>query len=149
MDIVTGCDYPANKLSNFEEYHFMIDAVVCHSMEGFLQSLKFEDVKKQTEVCRLFGVQAKYKGKKKKWWKTQTLYWQGVQIDRHGKRYQQLLLKAFRELAKNHAFQKVLLDTGEETITHSEGKNDATKTVLTEDEFCCLLMTIREEIRDQ
>jgi hypothetical protein len=28
----------------------------------------------QKEVCKLVGKQAKFKGKKKKWYKTQTLY---------------------------------------------------------------------------
>lgn len=146
MDIVTGCLYPANKLSNFEEYQFTLDSVSCNSMEGFLQSLKFADIEKQKEVCKLVGIKAKYKGKKKKWWKTQTLFWQGIEIDRHGEEYQELILKAFRELAKNEKFKKALLDTGNEEITHSEGKKDPMKTILTENEFCGLLMKIRKEL---
>ena len=31
----------------------------------------------QIEVCKLIGKKAKFKGKSKKWWKNQTLYWKG------------------------------------------------------------------------
>ena len=35
---------------------------------------KFQDPEMQKHVCTLVGKAAKFKGKKKKWWKTQTLY---------------------------------------------------------------------------
>ena len=149
MDIVTGCSYPASELSNFTAYTFMMDGVLCHSMEGFLQSLKFSDSEKQKEVCLLIGKQAKFKGKRKKWWKTQTLYWQGKEMDRHGEEYQHLLNRAFEALSENKVFQRVLLDTGEEKIVHSEGKSDPTKTILTEQEFCGELMRIRYQLKNR
>lgn len=75
------------------------------------------------------------------------LYWQGRELDRHGEEYQTLLLRAFRELAKNERFKKALLNTGSEEIRHSEGKRDPSKTILTENEFCNLLMKIRGEYK--
>ena len=80
---------------------FGIDGIDCNSMEGFLQSLKFENQDIQKEVCKLVGKQAKFKGKKKKWWRTQTLYWQGKAMKRYSDEYQELLTKAYNCLNTN------------------------------------------------
>ena len=91
MDIGSGTGYPSSALSNFAPHSFVIDGVKCASMEGFLQSLKFSNPDMQKEVCKLVGKAAKFKGKKKKWYRTQTLYWQGKEIPRDSEEYQQLL----------------------------------------------------------
>ena len=136
MDIGSGTGYPSTALSNFAPHPFVIDGVECASMEGFLQSLKFSSPDMQKVVCQLVGKAAKFKGKKKKWWRTQILYWQGKEIYRHSEEYQQLLDRAFEALAQNSSFQKALLATGDAVLTHSIGKSDATQTVLTRAEFC-------------
>ena len=43
MDIGSGTGYPSANLSNFHPHAFTIDGITCASMEGFLQSLKFEN----------------------------------------------------------------------------------------------------------
>lgn len=149
LDIGEESVYPASELSNFTKYEFTVDGVLCNSMEGFLQSLKFKEIEKQKEVCLLVGKKAKFKGKKKKWWLEQTLYWQGQSFHRQSNEYQQLLDKAFFALSKNESFQRVLLDTKEEMITHSIGKSDPSKTILTEEEFCCRLMRIRDTLTSE
>lgn len=101
LDIAEGCSYPASHLSNFHPYSFEVDGVCCNSMEGFIQSLKFSDIEKQKEICLLVGKEAKFIGKKKKWWLTQLLYWQGKEMDRHGAEYQALLDISFASLARN------------------------------------------------
>src|SRR5687767_4744015 len=75
VDIGSGKGFPASNLSNFSPHPFEIDGVKCNSMEGFLQSLKFKDIPMQEHVCTLVGLKAKFKGKPKKWFKTQTLWW--------------------------------------------------------------------------
>lgn len=100
----------------------------------------------QKEVCKMVGKQAKFKGKKKKWYKTQTLYWQGVEYKRDSQEYQELLDRAFAALAQNTGFQKALLATGTATLTHSIGKTDIKQTVLTKQEFCSRLTKIRKEL---
>lgn len=149
VDIVNGCSYPANKLSNFEHYEFHVDGILCNSMEGFLQSLKFQDIEKQKEVCLLIGKEAKFKGKRKKWWREQILFWQGKEMKRNSDEYQLLLDKAFSSLSSNPKFQKVLLDTGDSVIKHSEGKQEEERTVLTEKEFCSRLMKVREGLKQK
>ena len=146
MDICSGTSCSA--LSNFSPHIFKVDGVTCYSMEGFLQSLKFKSMDMQVEVCKLIGKKAKFKGKRKTWWKTQTLWWQGVEIDRHSREYQILLDKAFDSLVyHSRSFRKALLATGNAVLTHSVGKKDPYRTVLTEKEFVSRLMRIREEIK--
>lgn len=146
MDIGSGTGYPSAALSNFAPHPFVIDGVQCNSMEGFLQSLKFSNQEMQIEVCKMVGKQAKFKGKKKKWWKTQTLYWKGVSIKRDSTEYQELLDRAFNCLSQNDSFKRALLATGKSVLTHSIGKNDPSETVLTKQEFCSRLTKIRDEL---
>ena len=149
MDIGSGSGFPSATLSNFAPHPFVIDGVECNSMEGFLQSLKFSNPEMQKEVCKLVGKAAKFKGKKKKWWRTQTLYWQGIEIPRDSQEYQDLLDRAFNSLAQNSGFRAALLATGNSVLTHSIGKTKITETVLTRQEFCSRLTKIRERIRKE
>jgi predicted NAD-dependent protein-ADP-ribosyltransferase YbiA (DUF1768 family) len=149
MDIGSGSGWPSAALSNFAPHPFVIDGVECASMEGFLQSLKFKDAAMQAEVCKLVGKAAKFRGKKKKWWRTQTLYWQGVEYKRDSKEYQELLSRAFAELGKNTSFQKALLATGNANLTHEIGKTKISETVLTRQEFCGRLMAIRAKLQEE
>ena len=146
MDIGSGSGFPSAALSNFAPHAFIIDGVECASMEGFLQSLKFSNPEMQKEVCKLVGKAAKFKGKKKKWWKTQTLFWQGQSFKRDSQEYQDLLDRAFDALAQNSSFQRALLATGNAVLTHSIGKNKKEETVLTVQEFISRLNRIREHL---
>ena len=147
MDIGSGTGWPSAALSNFAPHPFVIDGVECASMEGFLQSLKFKEPDMQVEVCKLVGKAAKFKGKKKKWWRTQTLHWQGQEFKRDSQEYQDLLDRAFNALAQNTGFQKALLATGKSTLTHSIGKSKEQETVLTKQEFCSRLTNIRSNLQ--
>ncbi len=144
MNIGSGSGYPASSLSNFTPHPFVIDGVECASMEGFLQALKFSNPDMQVEVCKLVGRAAKFKGKKKNWYRTQTLYWRGQEFEREGQPYQDLLDNAFTQLNKNTKFRKALLATGKATLTHSMGNKDPKKTVLTTREFCSRLTMLRD-----
>ena len=149
MDIGSGTGWPSAALSNFTPHPFVIDGVECANMEGFLQSLKFKEPAMQAEVCKLVGKAAKFKGKKKKWWKTQTLYWNGVEYARDSEEYQELLDRAFDALAQNTGFQKALLATNNSTLTHSIGKSKEQETVLTKQEFCSRLTKIRSKLQGE
>ena len=146
MDISSRAGYPASSLSNFAPHEFEIDGVKCASMEGFLQSLKFKDVEMQKFVCSLIGRMAKAKGHDKKWYKDQTLYWQGKEYKRESKKYTELIKRAYLELSKNDSFRKAVIATGNATYTHSLGKNKITETILTEREFVAMLNMCRRKI---
>lgn len=147
LDIGSGKDYPSNALSNFAPHPFVIDGVECNSMEGFLQSLKFKEPEMQKEVCKLVGKAAKFKGKKKKWWQDQTLYWQGVAYKRESQEYQDLLDRAYAALAENEGFKKALLASGNAVLTHTIGKRKETETILTAREFCSRLTSLRNYLQ--
>ena len=149
MDIGSGTGYPTANLSNFHPHAFVFDGVECASMEGLLQSFKFKNPEMQREVCKLVGKQAKFKGKKKKWFKTQTLFWQGKEFQRESAEYQELLDRAFEALSTNTSFQKALLATGNSPLTPNIGKIKENETVLTRQEFCSRLMKIRERLRKE
>ena len=87
------------------------------------------------------------KAKKKKWWKTQTLYWQGEAIPRDSERYQELLDKAFNALSENSSFKRALLATQNATLTHNIGKKKTSETVLTKNEFTSRLTAIRSRLQ--
>jgi predicted NAD-dependent protein-ADP-ribosyltransferase YbiA (DUF1768 family) len=148
MDIGSGSGFPSATLSNFSPHPFIFDGVECNSMEGLLQSFKFSNPEMQKEVCELVGKQAKFKGKKKKWFRTQTLYWQGKEFKRDSEEYQELLDRAFDALATNEGFKKALLATGNSTLTHSIGKTKQSETVLTRTEFCSRLTKIRTRLQN-
>lgn len=149
MDIVSGSGYPSSALSNFAPHRFVIDGVECASMEGFLQSLKFQDIEMQKHVCTLVGKKAKFKGKKKKWWKTQTLYWQGEEIARESQEYQDLLDRAYDALSENKGFQRALLATQNATLTHSMGRKKKHETILTRTEFTSRLTRLRTQLKNK
>lgn len=149
MDIGSGSGYPSAALSNFAPHPFVFDGVECNSMEGLLQSFKFSNPEMQKEVCKLIGKQAKFKGKKKKWFKTQTLYWKGEEFKRDSDEYQKLLDRAYDALSTNEGFKRALLATGNAILTHTIGKTKQSETVLTRAEFCSRLMTIRERLQNE
>ena len=149
MDIGSGNGFPCDALSNFAPHPFVIDGVECASMEGFLQSLKFSNPDMQKEVCKLVGKAAKFKGKPKKWYRTQTLYWMGKEYKRDSEEYQELLDRAYDALSQNTGFQRALLATGNATLTHSIGKNKQSETVLTVKEFVSRLYKIRDRLEKE
>lgn len=131
MDIKSGKGYPESTLSNFASHMFMFRGILCNSIEGLLQSLKEKNPEMQKYVCTLVGKAAKFHGKKKAWWKTGVLYWQGKEISRFSDEYQQLLDEAYSALAQNEGFQRALLATGNAMLMHSIGKRDQSETILT------------------
>jgi predicted NAD-dependent protein-ADP-ribosyltransferase YbiA (DUF1768 family) len=148
IDIGSGGAYPADELSNFNPHPFTIDGVAVAGMEGFLQSLKFESPEKQTRVQNETSLKSKYLGKRSKWWKRQTLHWLGKEMDREGAEYQSLLDRAFGAMFdQSETFREALRATGDAALTHSIGKDDPTRTVLTEREFCDRLTQLREKLQ--
>ena len=62
MDIRSSGSYPGSELSNFAPHRFWLDGVECGSMEGLLQSLKFEEVPLQAKIRKMVGKDAKRRG---------------------------------------------------------------------------------------
>ena len=139
--------YPGSALSNFAPHRFTFDGIECYSMEGFLQSLKFDKCHIAVEVCKLTGLAAKSRGKSrnKRWQSLQTLWWRGCPIPRKSDQYQLLLRKAFKAMyEQSESFRKALDSTKGMTLKHPIGHNDQSMTVLTEREFCKILTDLRD-----
>jgi predicted NAD-dependent protein-ADP-ribosyltransferase YbiA (DUF1768 family) len=151
FDIGAKHGYPSSALSNFAAHKFTFDGIECNSMEGFLQSLKFDKPHIQIEVCKLVGVAAKYRGKdRNRNWKTaNALWWKGVEFPRDSDEYQDLLDQAYLALTRHSAeFRKALLETGKASLTHSIGRTNIMDTILTQREFCDRLESLRDHMRN-
>lgn len=149
MDIGAGNDYPSCALSNFARHPFTFRGVKCASMEGLLQSFKFSSPEMQKYVCTLVGRTAKFTGKKKAWHQTQTFYWNGKPIKRDSQEYQDLLDEVYDCLYQNEGFRRALAATRGATLTHSIGKSDMRRTVLTTSEFCSRLRKLRDRLNNE
>jgi predicted NAD-dependent protein-ADP-ribosyltransferase YbiA (DUF1768 family) len=148
MDIGSGKGYPSAALSNFAPHPFMFRGFQVASMEGLLQSFKFESPEMQQHVMTLVGLAAKRKGANKDWKRRQTLYWQGKHIDRHSQEYQDLLDEAYEAMfTQNESARRALLASGNAVLTHNIGKRKESDTVLTRAEFCSRLMRIRAQLQ--
>lgn len=151
IDIISSGDYPSNVLSNFYPNEFEIDGIRCASMEGFLQSLKTKNRDKQKYICTLSGKAAKnyfrHKLNNIGWKLTGSLHWNGQRIKRTSEQYQQLIDRAYDELAKGQNFCDALLATGDAELRHSIGKSNPRFTVLTETEFIERLTALRNRLK--
>jgi len=144
LDIKAKAPYPAGELSNFAAHAFTLDGVRCASMEGFLQSLKIEDLSEQERVCGLAGPAAKSTGEKHDWRRTGSLWWRGQPVDRLSEEYQALLNRAYQQLFdQSERFRKALAATGDARLMHTIGKTDPCETILTADELCTRLERLR------
>ena len=144
LDIRSNGLYPSNVLSNLCSNGFRFDGVVCNSMEGFLQSLKHKEKDKQLQLCSMKGGNAR-KRSVTSWQTDQIVWWKGQAIDRQSEAYQQLLRRAYQAMFdQSERFRTALMQTRGMTLTHSSGEKNPFRTILTEDEFCGILMEIRD-----
>ncbi len=150
MDIGSGNGFPQGALSNFTPHPFVLDGVRIASMEGFLQSLKFDKPHIQEVVCGLVGLAAKRRGQKrnKAWKRGQTLWWRETAHPRASQSYQDLLDRAYQAVFDQHeGFRKALAASGSAVLRHSMGKSSIADTVLTEREMCSRLTKLRDGVR--
>lgn len=138
----------AGSLSNFTKRSFVFDGISCRSIEGVLQSMKFENVGEQKIVCGLWGVQAKLAGELKTDWKdTQTLYWNSVAYARESEEYRELITRLYTEVYKqDEQFRKDIEKSVRYELTHSIGNPNPKDTVLTETEFINQLLGLQKRI---
>ena len=152
LDIHSKGAYPANVLSNFHESAFVFDGVPCASMEGLLQSLKTRNVTLQRKICGYSGKKAKtvfcHRWQNWAWKLTGKLYWKGQPMKRSADEYQRFLDSAYDALLTNELFAKALLDSGDRNLTHTIGKRDTGRTILTEYELVSRLNRCRQLVRE-
>ena len=117
IDISSTSKFPAGYLSNFTPYKFTFRGFDFTSMESLLQGLKFEGVETQNSVFQRVGVKAKLRGKKRKWYLDQTLYWQGTPMKRDSEEYKNIVREAFYALRTLTSSKHCLLQVTNAFIT--------------------------------
>lgn len=144
LDIRSNGLYPSNVLSNLCSNGFRLDGMICGSMEGFLQSLKQKELNKQRQICSMKGGNARKKSVTS-WQTDQIIWWKGEPIDRQSDEYQTLLRRAYQAMFdQSERFRAALMSTRGITLIHSSGETSPYKTIITEDEFCNILMEMRD-----
>jgi hypothetical protein len=135
-------------LSNLWPYPFVLDAVECGSMEGFLQSLKLSDPMRKADVARLSGFPAYKTGQEGNGWKAdQLLHWNGSSYERLGVYHHALLDRAYDAcLEQNPGFAEALQQTGCRPFSHAIGKHDPRDTTLTAWEYLYSMYRLRSRL---
>lgn len=145
LDIRSNGLYPSGVLSNLCSNSFRFDGMVCGSMEGFLQSLKQQDFDKQRQICSMKGGNAR-KRSVTSWQTDQIVWWKGQTINRQSDEYQMLVRMAYKAMfEQSERFRTALMSTRGVTLIHTTGEDNPYKTILTPNEFCSILMEMREE----
>lgn len=144
VDIHSRGYWPSNELSNFAYHPFIMDNQEFASIEGFLQGLKIQDPTEQKRVFGLHGLEAKLAGPKLK---NDTMWYLNVPINRHSEAYKRLLVKAYIHMFnQNKSFRDALAYTGDKELVHSIGSENIFETILTNQEFCGILSSLRKRI---
>ena len=144
LDIRSNGLYPSNVLSNLCSNGFRFDGMICGSMEGFLQSLKRQDINKQRQICSMKGGNAR-KMSVTSWQTDQIVWWKGQAIDRQSDEYQDLIHRAYKAMfEQSERFRAALMQTRGMVLTHSTGEDNSFKTILTPTELCGILMELRD-----
>ena len=144
LDIRSNGLYPSNVLSNLCSNGFRFDGMVCGSMEGFLQSLKRQDIDKQRQICSMKGGNAR-KMSVTSWQTDQIVWWKGQAIDRQSDKYQELIHRAYEAMFwQSERFRTALMQTRGMVLAHSAGEDNPYRTILTPAELCGTLMELRD-----
>lgn len=149
QDSILKCGYDqkgiGKVLSNLFPHEFKFGGITFASMEGFLQSLKTNDLAAITTLSSLHGVAAWREGQKyNNWKKSQTLYFLGKTYARESREYEYLIISAYNALFNTYKYLRVALrESLPRTLTHSVGKTDPRDSVLTQGEYIGNLERLR------
>ena len=150
-DISDQRGFPFGMLDPSAPVRFEIDGVECASLDGFMESLKFERIVDQKNVTKRVGADAKNQSKNKDFWPhnvkaDRELYWQGESFKRNSKTFDRLLARVFRQMIRNPIYHEALMSTEDADFTHSKGKANKKDTVLTKKELTDNLKAVRAEL---
>jgi hypothetical protein len=137
----------SKELSNLYPYIFYMDKIKFESFEGFIQSLRTNDIKQKQFLWNLSGFKAWKYGQQFDWITTQKIYWLNKEIDRCSEEYTILIENAYNCLLKNEQFKNKLLESLPFILDHTVGYSDKTKTLLTKKEYLDNLNRLRNKIK--
>lgn len=144
LNIHSKGEYPSKVLSNCYSHHFTFEGCTFECMEGFFQSLKFQNEKEKKAFSKIDGRSSKLAGTNKKY---ESLYWQGEKYGRYSKEHFDLLMRVYEKLCSQSAsFRCALRISYPRILMHTIGKRKRENTVLTWWEFTRILTKIRSKV---
>lgn len=128
-------DYP-KILSNLFPYNFIFKNKKLNSIESFFQGIKFPEIEMQNLVFEYSGLNSnRVKScSSYDWKKTGKVYWQGQEIDRFSKDYEDLVDELYISAIQNPLYRNALKNCTKDII-HTLGEEDKGNTVFTRYEF--------------
>lgn len=126
----------AKVLSNLFPYEFDFRGKTLKSIESFFQGIKFKDINMQNLVFTYSGLDAnRVKACNNYDWKgTGILYFQGKEVNRYSKDYDDLIDELYISAIQNPLYRNVLKTTTR-NILHTMGGQTKEETVFTRYEF--------------
>lgn len=140
----------AKVLSNLFPYEFEFRGKRLYSIESFFQGIKFKDINMQNYVFTYSGLDSnRVKVCSGYDWKiTGKLYWQGQEIDRYSKEYDDLVDEMYVSAIQNPLYRNAL-KVCKGYIMHSIGGKEKNETVFTRHEFEKQLNCLRDFIKNK
>ena len=141
-------DSYAKVLSNLFPYEFEFRGKKLSSIESFFQGIKFKDIDMQNCVLSYSGLDSnRVKVCSGYDWKvTGKIYWQGQEIDRYSKEYDDLVDEMYIAAIQNPLYRNVL-KICEVDIIHTMGAKEKSETVFTRYEFEKQLNCLKEFLK--
>ena len=123
-------------LSNLFPYEFKFRGKKLSSIESFFQGIKFKDTEMQNLVFNYSGLDSNnVKACSDYDWKeTGMIYWQGKEIDRFSKEYDELIDELYISAIQNPLYRSALKKCNKNVI-HTMGETEKSETVFTRYEF--------------
>lgn len=140
----------AKVLSNLFPYEFKFKGKKLSSIEAFFQGIKFKDIKMQNLVLKYSALNSNYVKvcSGYDWKETGILYWQGKEIDRYSKEYDDLIDELYISAIQNPLYRNILKTTDKEII-HTMGGKEKQDTVFTRYEFEKQLNCLKDFLKEE
>lgn len=135
-------------LSNLYPYEFKFRGKKVSSIESVFQGIKFKDKKAQNLMLKYSGLDSNNirVATDYDWKVTGNLYWQGKEINRYSKEYDDFLDELYVSAISNPLYRGMLRNVNK-YILHSMGKKNKEDTVFTRYEFERMLNTIKAYVK--
>lgn len=140
----------AKVLSNLFPYEFTFRGKTLESIEAFFQGIKFKDINMQNLVFKYSGLDANRVKvcSNYDWKETGILYWQGKEINRFSKEYDDLVDELYISAIQNPLYRNILKST-DRYILHTMGGLTKEETVFTRYEFELQLNCLKEFLKER
>lgn len=139
----------AKALSNLFPYEFKFRGKILKSIESFFQGIKFKDITMQNLVFNYSGLDSNrvkvcsgYD-----WKETGILYFQGEEINRYSKEYDDFVDELYISAIQNPLYRNILKTTTKDII-HTMGGKTKEETVFTRYEFELQLNCLKDFLKE-